>query len=125
MAGEYIPSNVNTIEFYERGEKITSNNPIETSFTRKGTTLDIKYINEKNDTYLELPLLYYKGYKASDNSKIEKGTNGMVRLYAQNGTNEVKVSYELTTIRKISYIISIISLLAFMIIKNEKIKKIG
>lgn len=125
MAGEYIPSNVNTIEFYERGEKITSNNPIETSFTRKGTTLDIKYINEKNDTYLELPLLYYKGYKTSDNSKIEKGTNGMVRLYAQNGTNEVKVSYELTTIRKISYIISIISLLAFMIIKNEKIKKIG
>ena len=49
----------------------------------------------------------------------------MVRLYAQNGTNEVKVSYELTTIRKISYIISIISLLAFMVIKNEKIKKIG
>ena len=125
MAGEYIPKNVDINKYYERGEIITSNNNVESTFTRKGTILNINYKNSDDNTYLELPLLYYKGYKASDNSKIEKGSNGMVRVYINKGKNNIKIKYELTLIRKISYVLSILSTILFIIIniKNFSSKK--
>ena len=121
MAGEYIPVNIDTNEYYQRGEKITSNNNIEVEYTRKGTSFEINYKNNQNDnTYLELPLLYYKGYTANNNLKVEKGSNGMVRVYINNEFGNIKVKYDLTTVRKISYIISSSTLILFVALNIKK-----
>ena len=49
----------------------------------------------------------------------------MVRVYINKGKNNIKIKYELTLIRKISYVLSILSTILFIIIniKNFSSKK--
>ena len=90
---------------------------------RKDNTLEIVYKdNTKNDTYLELPLLYYKGYVAkteNEDLKIKKGNNGVVRVYLNSSEGKIDVYYGITNIRKIGFICSIASLLVFVILCNR------
>ena len=125
--GEYVPLDVDIDAYKERGEIITSNNNIDISFDKNGTNIIVDYKNNfTKDTYIELPLLYYKGYVALDekeqNLKVIKGENGMVRVYLEQEKGNIEVFYAFTTVRKVSIIISIISLLCFVLsmIKTSK-----
>ena len=126
--GEYVPVGVDTDFINARGEVITSNNEeLHTVFVRNGINLDINYSNnEGNNTYIELPLVYYKGYVAKENNTkltVAKGDNGLVRVYLPNKEGSIKVYYGFTNIRIISYSISILSLVIFIyLIKKEKQK---
>ena len=129
ISAEYVPVGVDYKQFKDRGETITSNNDLEITFIKQGTNIKISYdTNKKNDTYLELPLLYYKGYVAKENKenlKIEKGTNGLVRIYLKNKTGNINVYYEITKIRKIGIVLSIASIALFMLLCiRGKIKKV-
>ena len=141
MGGEYIPtdcvdlSNVdelgkikfdtderNEIQLISknRGQVITSNNDdMVFRFERKGTDFTITYENnQKNGTYLELPLIYYKGYKAIENNNpllVEKGTDGLLRVNLNNQEGTINVFYGFTNIRICGMILSSISLLVFII----------
>lgn len=126
--GEYVPADVDEDFINARGEVITSNNEeLHTVFVRNGINLDINYSNnEGNNTYIELPLVYYKGYVAKENNTkltVAKGDNGLVRVYLPNKEGSIKVYYGFTNIRIISYSISILSLVIFIyLIKKEKQK---
>lgn len=122
--GEYLPEGTNKNEFYKRGDIITSNNNIEVEFERKGTNLDIEFSNNYyDDTYIELPLIYYLGYEVAYYNGDEKnilpisrGNNNIIRVDLQ-GYDEGKilVNYKGTRLQKITQYISCISLILFII----------
>ena len=130
-AGEYLPSDDQLAEIagedyiYVYVQALTDNantvysdgNP-ETSLTRDGDRLVVTFSGmDKDDAYLDVPLLMYKGYHArmDDGSVLdcEFGTNNRVRVYvgdAREGT--VIFEYAGTRIQKISAFITILSVTA-------------
>lgn len=123
---EYLPKEVDKEYIKRRGVIITSNNDVKHEFTKNGTNMQITFKANEKDTYLELPLIYYKGYTV-DNKNVEifKTENGLLGLTLndiKDGT--INVSYQGTTISKITKIISLISIITFSIyikeVKHEK-----
>lgn len=127
--GEYIPLDVDIEKYEERGDVITSNHDVAVDFYKKGTNITVRYNNNnEQNTYLELPLLYYKGYVARkvDGQELvaEKGENGMIRVYLEQKEGQFEVSYEFTFARKFSIAVSLISLIFFaMFVKKMSSKE--
>ena len=123
MNAEYLPVDVNKEEIEKRGEIVTSNNELEISFRRKGTKLSVDYAsNNDDDTFLELPLIYYKGYKAIEDGEslaVGKGDNGLLRVYPTKESGKINVFYGFTNIRKIGLGLSTIFVIAFVIYCNK------
>lgn len=118
---EYIPKNVNIDLLKDRGEVVTSNNNIDIDFNRIKNKIVVNYSNNDYDnTYVELPLLYYKGYYAINGFDVKSGTNGVVRVYIPDRQGTVTVYYKGTKITKISIIITMISILVILSIKVVK-----
>ena len=128
MVGEYLPVDVNVDEIAVRGEVITSNNNINVDFERKGTDISIRYNgNLEKNTYLELPLIYYKGYEATENNKqltVEKGENGLVRVWLDNQEGTINVHYGFTVTRIIGLTVSLVSSVAFIFYCKKKTEPI-
>ena len=122
--GEYLPEDTDKEMLFERGDVITSNNNINYNFSREGTTLKIKFSNNNyNNTYLDLPLLYYKGYEANYKNNVNnivlpiiKGDNNIIRVkLGKYRDGEITVRYNGTLIQRLSGIVSALSLIIFII----------
>lgn len=112
--GEYFPTKLSSFGYiWSRGDTVKSKNTT-TSISgfrkNKGiTSLDVDiYIADS----LELPLVYYKGYAAEIDGKripVSESSKGLVQIpvYKQ---GHVKVWYNGTIIQRISYCVSIISI---------------
>ena len=140
--GEYLPAYVNkngeyesynNIKAYleERGETVTSNNltSLQISFVRGYNVFDVEYTdNDKENSYIEVPLLMYKGYKAFDKEnnkelRISYGDHNVIRIYIDGLSGGFIVKYCRTPIQISSLIMSIISiifLLSITIYKEQK-----
>lgn len=127
---EYMPVTASKEYILNRGDIITSTYPLEHSFTRNGLELEIVFNNNTNDNSLELPLLYYKGYKATIDEKelnVYESDNGLVKVDINTiNSGVIKVNYSGTSVQLISKIISLLSIIGFIIYakkrgeKNEK-----
>lgn len=112
---EYLPDKMDTPEhILEKGDSISYNN-IETSIRNlqrsKTTTLDVSVFRPD---ILELPLVYYKGYKAYLNEKeitISQSDNGLIEIPV-NESGSVKVYYAGTVIQRASWYITIVAIIA-------------
>lgn len=116
--GEYMPLNANKEYILKRGDVITTKYPLEHTFTRNGLELEIEYHNNQDNNSLELPLLYYKGYKAVSGEKelnVYQTDNGLVGLDIDENDGNIYVFYGGTKIQKLSKIISIITMFVFVI----------
>ena len=126
---EYMSVDVDKIYPYTRGNIITSNNNVNIDFEKKGTSMNINFNQNSKDTYLELPLIYYKGYEAKMNkTKLEifKTENGFLGVKINDlKEGNIKIRYRGTNLFKISQIISLISIILFVIyiIKEAKLSK--
>lgn len=115
--GEYLPSDVNLDYIKERGNVVTSNNQITFTHKKVDNKIIIDFVNNYDNTILELPLLYYKGYGAKINDEyldVFKTNNGLVGVKLNNikeGTLEV--SYIKTPTIYISRGISLLSVTIF------------
>lgn len=129
---EYLPEEtdleeLNDCTLYNINDK---ENKIE--FNQKRNKITFKYENQKQDMEINVPLLYYKGYRAyieDENGEIVKlevtknEENGFVLLKGNkylSGT--ITVQYSLTPVQIISYVISTIScigLICYVIYKNK------
>lgn len=75
--------------------------------------------------YIDVPLIYYKGYKARyasrEECKIDIGNNGCVRIYPESA-GEIAVDYEGTAVQHISLIISLTGFIGiiFFVLKKKK-----
>ena len=98
------------------------------AYAKDGTVLDIErdrgsvIINlDKAYGYVDVPLVYYKGYEAKtdDGTSVHldgKGINGLVRVYTGTLTGKVTVRYEGTIIQKLSDIFSFQVILGLILI---------
>lgn len=128
ISKEYVPVDVDTSLYKERGDVITSNHEVTTTFDKKGTSMKIEYYdNTEESSYLELPLMYYQGYEALEDGnhlQVEKGDNGVVRIYLEKESGTIEVYYGFTTIRKVGIVCSIVCFITFMILYIKGKKKI-
>lgn len=130
--GEYLPMGTDIAALETRGQVITSNDEtfVVSNIDKMGSTMSFDFISENKNLYIDLPLLYYKGYSAvlTDDSgeekyvKISVGENNIVRLNIKDSNKgSISVKYTGTVITrvcdKVSLIFSI-CLAIFLIIKN-------
>lgn len=130
--GEYLPvrSNKNRKYILERENtiKILQGMGNIQDFNKNGQKLNAKIEIFTDNTILELPYIYYPGYKVKlNNEKINsfESKNGFIAI-SINKINEgiLEVNYEETIIMKISKGISIIGIIIFILYINiEEIKK--
>ncbi|NLN55612.1 MAG: hypothetical protein GX148_04840 [Clostridiales bacterium] len=141
-AGEYMPVykddngnwvDASTIKNYittQRKDKVTSNHLSagNIKYTRDFNVLTVKFNNNsEKDTYLEFPLLMYKGYYAEINgipAEPEYGKSNIVRVYlGDNESGEAVVRYKGTTIQLVSKIVTLVSVAAvilYLIFRKKK-----
>jgi len=143
--GEYLPTGTNK-SYLRYSDLITTNGVInDYNIDMEDGVLTVKFnnavqfietgddINEK--LYIDLPLIMYKGYKASLetsegtlNLPVSYGINNVIRVYigdTKDGT--LKVWYDGTTIQKVSFAVTIASfgviIVYFVIIKKRRKKE--
>ncbi|WP_338630558.1 6-pyruvoyl-tetrahydropterin synthase-related protein [Clostridium baratii] len=126
-AGEYMPEGASKEKLKKRGSIVTSNDKEfkYDNYRKKGTLINLDYKVSKDGSYIELPLLYYKGYTfeitSKDGGEIKEGqaTHGKDMVVRVNLGNikegHLKVNYTATTLMKVGDIVTIITLI-FMII---------
>lgn len=122
--GEYLLANTNADEIENNEAVVISNNSeLEFSYVKKGTSMTVQYSNNlEDDTYIEVPLFNYLGYKVEPDLKISNGSNDVIRIYLDDEEGSFKVCYEGTLTQKVSYTISLISLISFglYLVKTNK-----
>lgn len=127
---EYVPERVESAYFIqERGDSIISlHNGVEVKGqNRTGNILSADVIVHNTDS-LELPLFYYKGYVAKLNNKevaVEQSRHGLIQIPAAE-TGHIEVYYAGTPIQKISWyvtLVSILGLLLYIYLYNKRNKK--
>jgi hypothetical protein len=116
-AGEYLPvgANLSKLRVYD------INNSKEYEFTKEHNKISVKINDDSNSGNINIPLIYYTGYYAElkkDDGSIEKlnlkenEDNGQIIVTSDNKIKgEVTVNYRMTTIQKITYVISGLSIL--------------
>lgn len=120
---EYLPSkafnNINYIANRSQ-EPIVQAGYCEISESQK-ENLEITFSAKdiKEETKLELPFIYYMGYKARVNGQkleVSESDNGFVQITLNKGQEgKVEVKYEGTMLYYISFVISVLGTISFMI----------
>lgn len=130
---EYLPckafENRSYIETRNQNVIVLEGNAKIESEKKQNTNLSCELIDVTEKTKIELPYIYYLGYKVTLNANGEKvnlktyetknGFIGVVLPTMERGS--LQVSYEGTTIMKISSIISIIALCILIILYIRKL----
>ena len=115
---EYLPEKIPSPLYpAERGDNITAlnENTIIYGFERKGRSLRFGVMSSSDK--LELPLIYYKGYKAFMDRQpltLQESMNGLVEI-AVSGNGRVNVFYEWTLVQEISLYISLICIFTLIV----------
>ena len=111
--GEYLPYEVKSL--YDK-----RNDDINCRYEKNGYYVDLS--NKEKNCKIELPILFYKGYKAyilKDNEYIEidfsKSENGFIEVNHDDG-DIYKIVYEGTAIQKISKYASLVSIVCIIFI---------
>lgn len=114
--GEYLPNNFDIGQLNAKSELEIER--------KKNTTI---LISKKEKNNVNIPLIYYKGYTAYDenNNKIEikKSEQGLVKIDSIEKNKKVYIKYEGTNILKISRLISIASIISYIIYEKNYQKK--
>lgn len=133
---EYLPEetdleDLNDCTLYNINDKETK-----FDFSQVGNKITFEYENKELDMEINVPLLYYKGYKAhieSENGEITKletlknNENGFVLVKGDKDlSGTITVKYSITAVQIICYLISFISFIGLIlyIIYNIMRKKI-
>lgn len=125
---EYFPRNAkNNHDYYVHRDdeaKILSGKYDVSINYKKSPFIRFTISNYEDPGYVELPLLYYKGYTATysnDPTKqldVKESGNGFV-IVKVNGNGTITINYTGTTASKISYYLTIISFFAFLVFMNR------
>ena len=117
--GEYLPEGVDLadVDLYNINDRTSK-----IEFIRNGSELTFEYNNKDLDMQINIPFIYYKGYKAYieeaggkvSELTVSKNESNAHVLVSNNEKLEGKITvkYEMTSIQKICYSISFISLCA-------------
>lgn len=133
-AAEYIPANTDSYNLITNSKVIISNGEAVkiVDYYKRFTNVTVKYNCSKDGQYIEVPLLYYPGYRATDDKnnllEVVNGENNRIRIYI-NATNKDKViniSFKGVWINKFALIVTVLGiinmLLYYILHYNEKTK---
>lgn len=126
---EYLPVKVPSIEYLiERGDSVKSNHSNISGFGRDKSVITFHVDISRVDN-LELPLIYYKGYTAKLNGEnicVSESGNGLVEI-AANKSGNIQVYYGGTIIQKLSWIITLLSILGlcFYIFLSKRKRRVS
>lgn len=122
---EYVVNRDQKIHILQGNAKIMNE-------SKNNGKLDFEISSAENDTELELPFLYYKGYVAelttSDGAKktfeTTESKNGLVQIKVdQNSVGKFHVQYHATKLYKICLVISLVTMVSYLlelILKKHK-----
>ncbi len=130
-SGEYLPSTDDIYhdtshdtkykkELLNNSEKIFSDGNPKTSFNREFGKLTVEFYDmNKDNAYLEVPLLMYKGYNATleDGTELDcyYGTYNRIRVnVGERRDGTVTFEYVGTTVQKVSGVVSVMTLLGLV-----------
>ena len=122
---EYLPVGIEPkTRLLNYGTYNTNNKDMEiVTYKKKGTSVTIEYKNNnKKDTYIEIPLHNYVGYSVKG-AKLATGKNYQIKLLLTDKEGKIKVGYEGTTLTKVSYIVSCITLVGLVVYIEIERKK--
>ncbi len=135
--GEYLPTGTNRSQLYNRGNVIITDG-VNDKFTQEknGDMYVPIQSGEKMGTYIDLPLIKYKGYSVTFTGESGKetsltpyyGKNNVIRVYLNGITEDgtVHITYSGTAVQHISFVVSILSvalLLGYILFRYYKDKK--
>ena len=129
--GAELPSIIDREYLMSIEPQIKTNNNIEFSSEKQGTKVIVAYNkNIYDDSYFEIPLIYYKGYKYTDNGEVYEAScnnNGLVKVFVNHESGIINVYYGFTIIRTISLFVTSISIASFVfyILKQSNKKSIS
>lgn len=133
-SAEYLPDGtiIWDLDLYNTNDKETI-----IPYNQIGSTIEFEYDRDDIDFEFNIPLVYYKGYTASITDKdgnvrelecVEYDNKHVLVKSNERLTGTIKVEYKLTTIQKVSYVISIIGflgLLIYLVVINFRYTKNG
>ncbi|WP_029903175.1 hypothetical protein [Prevotella sp. 10(H)] len=116
---EYLPVKVPSHNYiHERGDSIGTGNADTrlSNFSRKKGTTKVNVMTETTDK-IELPLIYYKGYKAYLNDEelaVSESANGLIEV-SVGKSGQIRAYYSWTTVQQYSWYLSIITAIGVII----------
>lgn len=127
--GEWLPWEAKTHfdDVKSLSDKLILENGEQVPFERNNGNLSFT-VAESENTYADIPYIWYKGYKATDESDHELKTcmndKGMLRVDISGVKGSIFVEYKLTVIKIISYTVSILTVIILgAILLFKKIRK--
>jgi len=119
IGAEYIPARIPSLEYIKERGNTTIELSKDAEINDFGREKGIMTFNINTDIENKaiLPLLYYKGYKATLNGEeipLEQSDKGLVEITVPRSGN-IRVWYEGTVLQRISLFISVSSLLVFIL----------
>lgn len=128
---EYIPTkaflNIEYLRNRNQEVAVISGNVEITEQNKNGSSMEITYSKDEGKAIIELPYLYYPGYEIKvngENIKYYETEKGFIGIDLENESNgEITVKYTGTTLARVSFIISIIGLIGFIIYNVVLIRK--
>ena len=118
---DYLPKQLSKEILISRGTDIVvlSGDLTIKDMNRKNSIINADVVTDSQNTVIELPFIYYKGYTIEiDNNKVEysMSDNGFIKLDIKNiGEHKIHVKYTGTIIYNICDLIAVIVLLIFII----------
>ena len=125
---EYLPLEVNYEELKNPNQAISN---LEEKIEIKKDNLKCEFEYKGDSTWIEIPYIYYKGYKANlekmsgeiINLEIDKSERGLVKVKTDDIPNgKIVVWYDGTMLQKVSYVISLIGIITCIIILIRRYK---
>ena len=116
-SAEYLNTNINIDVVLERGSVIESKHDINLTFEKKDLNITVYFEDNEFDNELEIPLIYYNGYRAKMNGTIVPvhiTSNGLVGVNVSEASGIIEIGYGGTTVQKATKWISIIAWLIFL-----------
>lgn len=126
---EYIPTETEVELLNKENPDVSSGINI-TAYEKRYTNISM-YVNAENSGFIEVPLLFYKGYEAlgSDGNKltVSAGSNNAVRVDIPQGyTGSIEIRYEGMFLWKLADMLSLLTLIiifpAILIYGNKNTK---
>ena len=130
---EWLPTNVDL--FVLEKQQVLNDNGESVEYSRKQYVSDINFNCSSDSDYYIVPLIYYKGYKATlvktngETVELEttKDQTGLVHILTNGEEGEVLVCYAGTMIQSVTFIISLSSVvviaigtICYVIVKKRK-----
>lgn len=119
-AGEYLPESTVGSQL-EEGKIFKTNNIILREYSKEGLSIECNVFADELGGYIEVPLLYYKGYKVIDtntnlNLDFVNGNNNVIRIILPaNYSGNIKIFFEEPIYWRIAEIVTYCSIIILVV----------